>query len=338
MATHACAPLPATIPKRGLIDEANATTRTCIFGMQSFHLGTLFAFVKLTRPVFLAGGVLLYGLGIAIAFAQGVTINPTLAVVGQLMVTAIQMMAQYANEVFDVDGDLLNAHGRTFFSGGSGVLPGGRITLSTARNAARACAAVAILLIGLMALQNPLVSAIAALALFGGWFYSAPPLSLMESGWGELSASTIVALLVPLTGYVLQAQRLDPFMLFICLPLVLIHWAMLVAFELPDYEADKAVGKRTQTVRLGVRRAFILHTLLISGALVGIVLLILRVSTYARFLWLAIPLLVWQCFSYGVSIKARSDQRRMNLLTLGAVGLFSLTAALLVAGFVIAVR
>lgn len=303
---------------------------------QSFHLSTLFAFIKLTRPVFLAGGVLLYGLGIAIAFAQGVTINLVQAVIGQLMVCAIQMMAQYANEYFDVDGDLLNARGRTLFSGGSGVLPSGRIKLNVALFMARACAAVAILLIAFTALRNPLIGAIAALALFGSWFYSAPPLSLIESGWGELSASLIVALLVPLTGYILQAQRLDPFILIICLPLVLIHWAMLVAFELPDYEADQAVGKRTQTVRLGVRGAFILHTLLILGALVSVLMLTLTLTTYARFLWLAIPLLVWQGCTYGVSSKAHSDRRRMNLLTMGAVGLFSLTSALWLAGFVAA--
>ena len=297
----------------------------------------LLAFIKLTRPVFLLGGVLLYGLGIAIAFAQGAAINLMQAVTGQLMVTAIQMMAQYANEYFDIDCDRLNARGRTHFSGGSGVLPSGSIKSDVALFAARVCAAVAILLIAFTALTNPRVSAIAALALIGSWFYSAPPLSLMGSGWGELSASLIVGLLVPLTGYALQAQRFDPLILLVCLPLVLIHWAMLVAFELPDCEADQAGGKRTQTVRLGGQGAFILHTLLISGALVSI-LLTMTVTAFARYLWLAIPVLVWQGCLYGVSSKAHSGWRILNLLTMGAVGLFSLTTGLWLAGFVAAGR
>jgi 1,4-dihydroxy-2-naphthoate octaprenyltransferase len=112
---------------------------------------------------------------------------------------------------------------------------------------------------------------------------------------------------------------------------------MLIAFELPDYEADLAVGKRTQTVRLGVHGAFILHTLLLLGALLSI-LLALTVTPYARYLWLAIPLLVWQGFLYGVSSKARSGWRKLNLLTMGAVGLFSLTTGLWFAGFVVVGR
>jgi 1,4-dihydroxy-2-naphthoate octaprenyltransferase len=277
-----------------------------------------------------------YGLGIAIASAQGVAISLTQAVVGQFLVSAIQLMVQYANEYFDMDSDLLNAHGRTLFSGGSGVLPSGRIKPKVAFFAARVCAAVAIFLTAFTVLRNPLVSAIATLAILGGWFYSAPPLSLMGSGWGELSASIIVALLVPSVGYIFQTQRLDPFILLVCLPLMLIHWAMIIAFELPDLVADTAVGKRTQTVRLGLHGAFILHTLLLLGALISFLILTMTVTTYARYLWLAIPLIIWQGYFYAVSSKEQSNKRRSNLLTIGAVGLFSLTTALWLVGFVTA--
>ncbi len=298
------------------------------------HIHTLLAFVKFTRPVFLLGGVLLYGLGVAISAAHGSTINLGQAALGQLMVSAIQLMSQCANEVFDVEADRQNARGRTLFSGGSGVLPGGGITQQTALAAARGCAIVAMALVAIVGWSNPLAGAIAALALLGGWFYSAPPLSLMSSGWGEISASLIVTFLVPMTGYVMQANRLDPFVLLVCLPLYFLHWAMLIAFELPDMEADQSIGKRTQTVRLGVRKMAFLHAFLLAGGMAGIALLAKAAAPYATALPWAIPLIIWQALLYSASTRATAGARRLSLLTLGAVALFSLASALALTGVV----
>lgn len=300
------------------------------------HIHNILAFVKFTRPVFLLGGVILYALGVAIAASQGMAIDLGRAALGQLLVSAIQLMSQCANEVFDVEADRLNARGRTLFSGGSGVLPDGGITQRAALIAARGCAVVSIALVGVVGWSNPLAGAMAALALLGGWFYSAPPLSLMSSGWGEISASLIVALLVPLTGYALQTQPQDLFVMRLCLPLFFLHWAMLIAFERPDAEADRAIGKLTQTVRLGVRGAALLHTLLLAGALASIVFLAKTAPPFASALPWAIPLIIWQAALYGASAHAPAGARRLSVLTLGAVGLFSLASLLALAGVVFA--
>lgn len=292
---------------------------------------TLLDFIKLTRPTFLLGGVLLYGLGVVSAIRTGTTIQLLPALLGQLMVTAIQLMAQYANEYFDLDGDRLNASGRTFFSGGSGILPAGKVASTLALHSAYGCAVVGLTLIVWAAWQSPRVAAIAAVALIGSWFYSAPPLALIRRGWGELSASLIVALLVPLTGALLQRPTLEAQLLFICVPLVLIHWAMLIAFELPDRTADEAVGKCTQTVRLGQPRIQRLHTTLLIGALGSIIVAILTMPDQTRFLWLAAPLLLWQivCYLYA----AKSGQRLVaHILTTGAVASFAGTTFLSLLG------
>ena len=82
-------------------------------------------FVRLTRPHFLLGGVLLYGLGAAIAHYQGYSIDPGLYFLGQLLVTLLQLMTHYLNEYHDAAGDQQN-QSRTLLSGGSGVIgPGG---------------------------------------------------------------------------------------------------------------------------------------------------------------------------------------------------------------------
>ena len=58
---------------------------------EQLPLQPLRAFLKLIRPVFLLGGILLYGLGLAVAAAEGAAIEWLPAVLGQLMVSAIQL-------------------------------------------------------------------------------------------------------------------------------------------------------------------------------------------------------------------------------------------------------
>lgn len=101
----------------------------------------LLAFLRLSRPLFLLGGVLLYALGALIARYQGSAIDLGLYWSDQLAVTALQLMTHYLNEYWDVEADRLN-HNRMPFSGGSGVLVRGELSCKTAFTAAAGCLAV----------------------------------------------------------------------------------------------------------------------------------------------------------------------------------------------------
>lgn len=298
-------------------------------------LHTVWAFVQLTRPMFLFGGVMLHVLGIAIAASQGMAIDPGRVVLGQILVTSVQLMAHYGNEYFDFEVDGLIGDKRTWFSGGSGVLPAGRLDRSVARKAALVCAAIAIMAIIVAVIQTPIILIIGVISLLGAWFYSAPPLSLMGSGWGELTTSILTGLFVPLTGYVIQAGRIDPSVLVIGAPLALITMAMIIAFQFPDHAADAIVGKRTLTVRLGLRRVAILHNVLIIGGFASMFITIAANQwwTVARFVWLAVPLALWQIV--GVTWRSRSGWAHHNLLTGGAVALSGLMPVLWLLGFII---
>ncbi len=292
----------------------------------------LWPFLKLTRPIFLIGAAALYALGIAVAASQGAVIDLTRVLLGQWMITATQLMTQYANEYYDLETDRMVAGNRTLFSGGSGVLAAGELSPRTALIAARICGTAAIIAIGLAATISPLVALIGIVALLAGWFYSAPPLALMSSGWGELSASLVVAVLTPLTGFVLQTGRIDPAVFVVGLPLALIHIAMLIAFEFPDFEGDRATGKRTLAVRLGKNRAAQLHNALIVGACAALLAYSVNWDE-ARWTWLALPLAAWQIG--GVAWRARRGWAQMQWLTVGAVALFAWTAGLWLAGFLL---
>jgi hypothetical protein len=146
-------------------------------------LRKIWAFIQLTRPVFLLGGALLYTLGVAIAASQGAAIHPGRALLGQLMVTAIQVMAHYANEYYDIEVNRLIASNRTWFFGGSGVLSAGELSRDVARRAMQVCAVMGMAAVVVVAFQVPMVGIVGAVSFLGAWFYSAPPLSLMGNGF-----------------------------------------------------------------------------------------------------------------------------------------------------------
>ena len=109
------------------------------------------------------------------------------------------------------------------------------------------------------------------LGFLGAFSYNAPPLSLISTGYGEVVSSIVVAGLVPTFAFALQAGRLERLLLLTLAPLVALHFAMLLAFELPDFGSDAEGGKRTLTVRLGCMTAMRLHDLAIITAAIALV-------------------------------------------------------------------
>ena len=282
------------------------------------------AFVKLTRPMFLGGAVLLYLLGAVLAWVQGAAVDWGRLLLGQLLVTSIQLTTHYANEYYDYDVDAAVGSARTPFSGGSGVLVGGQLDRTVALQATHVCLVLALVMLVVCGLIAPLMWIIGISALLGGYFYSAPPLRLEGSGWGEWDTAILTAVLVPLTGCVMQANRFDPIVLIVCAPLVLIDVAMILTFEFPDYPADKAIGKRNITVRIGLRRAAWLH----NGLLIGGLALMFVTAPNNPLWWLVVPLAVWQVGGVVWRARARSGWPQPALLSGGAVLLAGLVPAL----------
>lgn len=294
---------------------------------------TIRDFLRLTRPLFLFGGANLYAIGAFIALADGYTFNLMPLLAGQVMVTAIQLMTHYANEFYDQETDRLNME-RTWFSGGSGVLTDGDISPRAALYASLGCAGVALIVILFTFAANPTLSLLGLAAMALAWSYSGPPLRLVAKGTGELVASIVVAGMVPVVGYcALSGGPVGAGVLTAALPLMLIHFAMLIAFAIPDAPADAAVGKRTAAVRLGPIRTAVVHNLLLLAAFCVILAWIAQDDPGTQWLWLALPVAIWQAFAIARAAVRRPPHYRW--LTLGAVGLFAFTAALWLAGYAI---
>ncbi len=287
-----------------------------------------FAFLRLSRPIFLLGGFILYALGALIARYQGYPLNWPVYLVGQLFVTSLQLATHYLNDYWDVEADKLNTT-RTWFSGGSGVLSSGELPREVAFNAAIICyalnsgAAIALVLRYEVA---PGAWAIMLLAFLGSFFYSAPPARLVNSGYGELTTSVLVAGLVPAFAHIVQAARPSLLVLLATAPLVILHYAMLITFEFPDFLSDEAAGKKTILVRLGRKNGTSLH-----NALIGLALGLAAVNSFlglpprvAISVALTAPLALWQIIS--LRNLRRGEPVSFQRLTFGAVLLFALTA------------
>lgn len=291
--------------------------------------------IRLGRPFFLLGGFILYALGAMVARMQGFTLDWRVYWMGQLSLTSIQLMTHYLNDYWDAATDAANQN-RTPFSGGSGVLGERRISPQAAFGTGLVFLAVGLTAFFVLALgyrAGGLFVSLYVLIFLGAFFYSAPPVNLAASGFGEFTTSLIVAGMLPMAAYVLQAHRLDFLVVLATLPLVLLHFAMLLAFELPDYESDLASGKRTLVVRLGKEGGIRIHNLLIVLAALSVAL-----GPWLGLPWqvalgtlIALPLaLVQLLFMYRLS---RGKLFLWSWLTFVAVSLFGITAYLEALGF-----
>jgi len=241
----------------------------------------------LSRPLFLLGGALVYALGAGIARYLGAPIDWGLYVLGQAYVTTMQLSAQYLNEYYDSSADRDNPN-RTPFSGGSGAVGKGKLSQETVMWAALTAltifASLTVVLISVTPL-SPLLITIVVLAFLGSFFYSAPPIKLAHSGYGELTTSILVANLVPIFAFVLQYGELHRLLVMSTFPLTTLHLAMMIVFEFPDYLNDLKYEKPTLLVRVGWERGMVLHNILI---LTGFLLLGLA-ATFGLPLAIALP-------------------------------------------------
>jgi len=298
-------------------------------------LRQLILFIRLSRPIFLLGGALLYGLGGAIARFLGRPIDLTTYLLGQTTITLVQLMSQYLNEYFNAERDHNNEN-RSALTGGSGVLGSQGLPRRTALYAAAfslALVACLILILILNAEVPFLAWMILILIFLGAFFHNMPPLSLITSGFGEITTSFVVAGLLPAFAYTLQTGEIHRFLIMSSTPLIALHFAMLIVFELPDYASDTKYKKRNLLVRASWPIAMRLHDYAIFFAVVSfVVAFFLRLpGRVAGGALIAVPLAIAQIWQ--MDRIRQGYPARWRTLTYGAMSLFGLTAYLELIGF-----
>lgn len=298
-------------------------------------MSNLRLFIRLARPQFLLGGILLYALGAGIARYLGTSINWNVYLLGQVWGTLLQLATQFLNEYFDIEYDLKNPN-RTFLTGGSGALGPGKLPRATALWSAAGCLAVVASITVLLLNEGeitPVAAVLMILIVIGAIFYAVPPVKLESSGYGELTTAILVSNLVPAFAFVLQTGHLHRLLAMSTFPLTFLCLGMLLAFELPDYGADLKYGKRTLMVRAGWQRGVTIHNLMILfGYLIMAIAVLLGLPIgIALPVILSLPIGLLQIWT--INRIASGGKPNWTLLTLTGLLMFASAAYLLTLAF-----
>ncbi len=298
--------------------------------MNSFRL-----FAKLSRPLPILGVCLTFGLGTGIARYLGASIDWGVYLLGQAWVTLLQLSMHYLGDYFAHPADTANER-RTPFSERSDAIGPGKLPRSLALWAGISClsisASLTVLLLRTLG-AAPAVYLIMFLIFLGVLSYSIPPLRLASSGYGELLLSILVANLVPALAYLLQAKEWSRLLPMTTFSLLLLHLAMMVAFEFPDYATDSKYEKPTLLVRIGWQRGMQLHNLLLLGGF-GLLGIAWALGLPYLIVLPALVMLLVAVFQVWSMNRIEAGARPNWLLfTATAAAIFGLTAYLLAYGF-----
>lgn len=223
--------------------------------------------------------------GQALAVAAGAQFHVVACVLVHLFGVFDHLFIVFANDVADEAGDRLNTT-HTAFSGGSRVLPDGRLHAAALVRAAAimALCMVVVAATGAFVLDRPALLAGSAAAIALLLAYSFAPLRLSYRGWGELAQGLGTGVVLPAIGWVAHAGSLDGLRIEALAPLLVLGIAGNVNTALPDAPADRAVGKRTWPVRVGSAAAR-KHSLLVAA--IGVLMTPLVLPADVSPAWLA---------------------------------------------------
>jgi 1,4-dihydroxy-2-naphthoate octaprenyltransferase len=206
------------------------------------------SFAGVARAPFLTLPFTLVAVGAAAAAYEGAFswLRTLLALVG---LVALHIAANVFNEVSDMRTEIDKNTERTPFSGGSGTLPSGAMSMRAATVFGVFASAVG-LIIGIWFVT--LVGwALVPFMVLGAFFVVAYTDVLTKLGVGELAAGLGLGGL-PVAGVALvQGGVIGPAAIAAAIPPTFMTLNLLLLNEFPDEEADRAGGRRHLVIRLG---------------------------------------------------------------------------------------
>lgn len=266
------------------------------------------AWISLSRPPFHTVGILPFCLGTYLAWKKEGVFLESEFFLGVIAVFLILLSTYHAGEYFDHKEDsLAKARFKSRFSGGSGIIPARTlppwIPLLTSISALFLAALLGLIL-QFIYRTGPYTLLLGCLGALSGFFYSTKPVRLVERGCGELFIAFCYGWLPVATAFYLQTGYFHPLVHWISLPIGLTIFNVILLNEFPDYEADKAVGKKNLLVRLGPEKGMTLFVAVSMAAWLAMIMSIyggvpgkvLHIYLPVFFISLLILFLVFRCW------------------------------------------
>lgn len=260
-----------------------------------------------------------YTLGALAAAQGGAVFSSSRYWLGYAAIFLVEVITVLCNEYFDYESDRRNDNAGPF-NGGSRVLVEGGLSRREVRIGVLAAVVPLFIVVTLLfSLPGPLGAwDFMVLAVFGALAvgYTFPPLKLSYRGLGELDVGLTHSIIVILSGYVIQTgQWSDPYPWLLGIPLFFATLPSIILSSIPDYDADKSVGKRTSAVILGpagaarVALAATVLALLAAG-------LFMAAGVFSSAVWNAVYLMAIHalalCYALFAYVRGGAPVRRIN--------------------------
>jgi len=291
----------------------------------------LSVWLRAVRIRFLLASVISVFLGLAINWWQEKTLNLEFAVLTLAGVVALHASVDLLNDYWDYKRQIDTETKRTKFSGGTGVLPEGLLKPTQVYRAGIIMLIIGALVGGYFIYERGIIIAIIlGFAIISIYFYST---RIVDSGLGEVFVAIKGAMIV-LGTYFVQNPHITIEPILAGIVSGILSSTVLFVNSFPDYDADKAHGRKTLVIVLGKARAASsvwIFPIASYGIIIGSVITHLF-PTVSLITLLTLPIVIRS----GISLRRKFDQvEEFVPIMKNFVSYSRITGALLVASFVI---
>ena len=291
----------------------------------------LSAWLRAVRIRFLLASVISVFLGIAINWWQEKTFNIEFAVLTLAGVVALHASVDLLNDYWDYKRQIDTETKRTKFSGGTGVLPEGLLKPTEVYRAGMVMLIIGALIGGYFIYERGIIIAIIlGFAIISIYFYST---RIVDSGLGEVFVAIKGAMIV-LGTYFVQNPHTSIEPILAGMVSGILSSTVLFVNSFPDYDADKAHGRKTLVIVLGKARAassvwifpIASYGIIIASVITHVFPMVSLITL------LTLPIVV----SSGISLRHKFDQLEEFVPVMkNFVSYSRITGALLVVSFII---
>jgi 1,4-dihydroxy-2-naphthoate octaprenyltransferase len=211
--------------------------------------------LRVIRPHIVVGGFLGYLVGALYGLSLGGGFSWSNFFLGYLIVLSMDLSTHYNNDYYDVEVDR-SAPFKPF--GSVNLLIDDNELRGSALRASMACTAISIIVAAAAVLMGSNWHLVGVVVLFNalGWLYSAPPVRLHSRRLGEITIAVGTGFCVPAVGYILTRNGIDAGFTSFSVPLILYGFILSLCLQVPDYEVDRKMDKRTLVGLIGRRRTY----------------------------------------------------------------------------------
>ncbi len=286
---------------------------------------------RVIRVRFLLASVVAVSAGLALSWWHGVQIDIWYAIMTMAGVIALHSSVDLLNDYWDYKRGIDTQTQRTKMSGGTGVLPEGLLEPTQVYRAG-----IIFLIIGgligsyFVVIDGIIIGLILTFAVLSIYFYST---KIVDSGLAEVFV-TVKGTMIVLGTYFIQSLEINIAAIIAGIFVGVLSSLVLFITSFPDYDADKAKGRKTLVIFLGKQKAttmfwifpIIAYLVLISGILYEIFPLYCLISL------VMIPLII----KAGLSLKQNFDDVQGLVPAMSSTITFSrITGGLFVIGFIL---